>query len=42
MNKAKLRLVVNRVVIGLAILAILAGLVIFSQWGSVFRNASLL
>jgi hypothetical protein len=42
MSKAKLRLVVNRVVIGLAILAILAGLVIFSQWGSVLRNASLL
>ena len=42
MNKAKRRLVVNRIVLGLAILAILAGLVLFSQWGSVLRNASLL
>ncbi len=42
MNRAKLRLVVNRVIIGLAILAILAGLVIFSQWGSVWLNATLL
>jgi hypothetical protein len=42
MNKARLRLVINRVIIGLAILAILAGLVIFSQWGSVWLNATLL
>ena len=42
MNRVKLRLVVNRIIIGLAILAILAGLVIFSQWGAVLRNASLL
>jgi hypothetical protein len=42
MNNAKVRLLVNRVVIGLAVLAILAGLVIFSQWGSVLINARLL
>ena len=42
MNKAKLRLLANRVALGLALLAIVAGLVIFSQWGSVLLNARLL
>jgi hypothetical protein len=42
MNKAKRRLLVNRMVLVLAIAAILAGLLIYSQWGSVWLNASLL
>ena len=42
MNKAKLWLWTNRIAIGLAILAIVAGLVIFKQWGSVLINATLL
>ncbi len=42
MNKAKRRLWVNRIVLGLAILAILVGLIAFKQWGSTWLNATLL
>ena len=42
MNKAKLRVVANRVVLGLAILAILVGLFIYSEWGTVLIHARLL
>jgi|WetSurMetagenome_2_1015567.scaffolds.fasta_scaffold1522249_2 hypothetical protein len=42
MNKAKLRLWVNRVVLGLAILAILVGVVTFNQWSAVLVHARLL
>jgi hypothetical protein len=42
MNKAKLRLWANRLGLGLAILAILLGLLVFSQWASVLLNARLL
>ncbi len=41
MSRARRRLV-NGIVLGLAILAILAGLIILKQWGSTWLNATLL
>ena len=39
---AKRRLWINRIVLGLAILAIVVGLVIYTQWNGVWLNATLL
>jgi hypothetical protein len=42
MNKSKRVLILNRVFLVLAILAILAGLFLFSEWRTVLINARLL
>jgi hypothetical protein len=42
MNKSRWRLLLNRILIVLAILAILAGLLFFDQWRTVLINARLL
>ncbi len=42
MNKSRRVLILNRVLLVVAILAILAGLLLFSEWGAVLIHARLL
>ncbi len=42
MNKSKRMIILNRALLVLAILAILAGLLLFSEWRTVLINARLL